>query len=107
MAQRAWGTALPLQNSPRLPNLFPDQFWFGLRAGGYDDDVLAWVASLNDPGTEAEPNPDYDPMAWAWASSKLEKASFFERDHPLVEAFRIAVDMPEVELDALWSFAAQ
>lgn len=84
-----------------FPNLHPDQFWFGLRAAGYEDDVRAWVATLNDPES-----PDYDPVAWAWASSKLEFATFFERDHPLVESFRAAMDMPEAELDALWKFAA-
>jgi hypothetical protein len=85
----------------QLPDLYPDQFWFGLRAAGYEDDVRAWVASLNDPES-----PNYDPMEWAWVSAKLEYATFFERDHPLVEAFRAAVGMPEIELDALWAFAA-
>ena len=89
-----------------FPNLSPDQFWFGLRAAGYEADVRAWVAHLNDPGTEEEPNPDYDPVSWAAASAKLEFASFFERDHPLVEAFRQAVEMPEHELDDLWKYAA-
>jgi hypothetical protein len=80
-----------------LPNLYPDQFWFGLRAAGYEDDVRDWVAGLKDA----------DPVTWAWASSKLEFATFFERDHPLVEAFREAAGITETELDALWSFAAQ
>lgn len=84
-----------------LPNLHPDQFWFGLRAAGYEDDVRAWVGSFNDPES-----PNYDPVVWAAASAKLDFATFFERDHPLVEAFREAVDMPEAELDALWKFAA-
>lgn len=84
-----------------FPNLFPDQFWFGLRAAGYESDVRAWVANLHDPES-----PDYDPVAWAWASSKLEFSDFFERDHPLVESFRLAMGMPEAELDALWAFAA-
>ncbi len=84
-----------------FPNLYPDQFWFGLRASGYEADVRAWVAHLNDPES-----PDYDPVSWAAASAKLEFATFFERDHPLVEAFREAVGMPVHELDALWKFAA-
>lgn len=80
----------------QFPNLEPDQFWFGLRAAGYEDDVRAWVAGLRDT----------DPTTWAWASAKLEFATYFERDHPLVESFRAAIGMPETELDALWSFAA-
>jgi hypothetical protein len=100
-AEQKAAEAAATARKAELPNLHPDQFWFGLRAAGYEDDVRAWVASLND----AE-SPDYDPVAWAWASSKLEFATFFERDHPLVEAFRLAVSMPEVELDALWVFAA-
>lgn len=85
-----------------FPNLHPDQFWFGLRAAGYEDDVREWVASLNDPDS-----PDYDPVVWAWASSKLEFATFFERDHPLVLAAQQAIGISEAELDTLWSFAAQ
>lgn len=84
-----------------FPDLFPDQFWFGMRAAGYEDDVRAWIASLNDPESA-----DYDPVAWAAASAKLEFATFFERDHPLVEAAREALGMSEVEIDALWRFAA-
>lgn len=84
-----------------FPNLFPDQFWFGLRAAGYEDDVRAWVASLNDPDS-----PEYDPVTWASASAKLEFAAYFERDHPLVEAARVAIGMTEAEIDALWKFAA-
>lgn len=80
-----------------FPNLYPDQFWFGLRAAGYEDDVRDWVAGLKET----------DPITWAWASAKLEFATYFERDHPLVESFRIASGMSEQELDALWSFAAQ
>lgn len=83
-------------NAPRLPNLYPDQFWFGLRAAGYEDDVRAWVEGLK----------ENDPVTWAWASAKLEFATFFERDDPVIEDLRIAVGMPEVELDALWAFAA-
>lgn len=79
-----------------FPDLYPDQFWFGLRAAGYEDDVRAWVAGLRDT----------DPTTWAWASAKLEFATYFERDHPLVENFRAAIGMPETELDALWSYAA-
>lgn len=56
---------------------------------------------MNDPES-----PDYDPVAWAAASAKLDYATFFERDHPLVEAARQHLGMSEMELDALWKFAA-
>lgn len=97
MAPRAWGTALPLTVA-EFPNLEPDQFWFAVRLSGHEQDLLDWVASLKD-------SPD--PLLWAAASSKLEYAKFFERDHPFVEAAREAIGMTEQELDALWSYAAQ
>lgn len=90
-----------LQRKTEFPNLYPDQFWFGLRAAGYEDDVRSWVDNLKDPDS-----PDYDPVAWAAASAKLEFATYFERDHPLVEDARVAIGMTEQELDALWKFAA-
>lgn len=85
----------------QFPHLEPDRFWFGLRASGYEDDLRAWVAGLNDPES-----PDYDPVAWAAASAKLDFAKHFERYHPLVEAAREAIGMTEAELDALWQYAA-
>jgi hypothetical protein len=85
----------------QLPNLEPDRFWFGLRAAGYEDDVRAWVASLNDPQSA-----HYNPVDWASASAKLEFARYFERDHPLVLAAQQAIGISEAELDALWQFAA-
>ncbi|HEV7344140.1 MAG TPA: hypothetical protein VGN60_00715 [Devosia sp.] len=93
-----------------FPDLEPDRFWFGLRASGYDADVRAFVASLDEPTIEGEnghePNPYYDPVAWASASAKLEFAKYFERDHPLVLAAQQAIGISEAELDALWQFAA-
>lgn len=86
---------------PRLPNLEPDQFWFVVRAAGYHETLLAWVAALNDPES-----PTYDPVEWAQASAKLEYAKHFERDHPLVEAARLALGMTPEELDDLWLYAA-
>lgn len=91
-----------LRHPTNLPNLEPDQFWFVVKASGHEQDLNDWVNSLNDPG-----NPYYDPVAWAAASSKLQYAKFFERDHPLVEAAREALSMTEQELDALWKYAAQ
>ena len=89
-----------------FPNLEPDQFWFVVRASGYEPELLAWVAFMNDPGSEAEPNPGYDPVGWAQASAKLQFDKFFERDHPFVEAAREAMGMSAAELDALWQYGA-
>lgn len=89
---------------PRLPNLEPDQFWFVVKATGHEQELRDWVASLNDPGTVGEPNPLYDPMTWAWASSKLDKSKFFERDHPLVEAAREVLGISAQQLDDLWIY---
>jgi hypothetical protein len=57
---------------------------------------------MNDPE-----NPSYDPVGWAAASSKLQFAKFFERDHPFVEEARQALSMTVGELDALWSYGLQ
>lgn len=93
-----------------FPNLEPDRFWFGLRVSGYEDNVRDWVARLNEPeievGGELVANPGYDPVAWASASAKLEFATFFERDHPLILAAQQAIGLTDAELDALWQFAA-
>ncbi|WEK05787.1 MAG: hypothetical protein P0Y65_05890 [Candidatus Devosia phytovorans] len=91
---------------PRLPHLEPDQFWFILRASGQEQQLLTWVANLNDPGAEEEPNPGYDPMEWAQVSAKLQFAKFFERDHPMVEGARQALGLSPEELDALWQYGA-
>lgn len=89
-----------------FPNLEPDQFWFVVRAAGHEAELRAWVAAMNDPGTVEGPNPTYDPLMWAAASAKLDFAKFFERDHPLVDAARVALGMSETELDDLWRYAA-
>jgi len=86
---------------PRLPNLEPDQFWFVVRASGYHETLLAWVAALNDPES-----PTYDPVEWAQTSAKLEYAKHFERDHPLVETVCLQLGMSTEELDALWLYGS-
>lgn len=83
------------------PNLEPDQFWFVVRASGYEPDLLAWVVSMNN-----WESPSYNPVNWAAASAKLQFAKFFERDHEFVEAAREAIGMTALELDALWQFGA-
>ena len=92
---------LPQEPTLRMPNLEPDQFWFVVRVSGYEPNLLAWVASMNDPAS-----PTYNPVNWAAASAKLEFAKFFERDHEFVEAAREAIGMTAAELDALWQFGA-
>jgi hypothetical protein len=89
------------------PNLEPDQFWFVVRASGHHQELLDWVDKHKHPTINDEENPDYDPVFWAGASSKLEFAKFFERDHPLVEAAREALGISPEELDDLWRFGAQ
>ncbi|KKB12359.1 hypothetical protein VE25_07310 [Devosia geojensis] len=84
-----------------FPDLEPDQFWFVLRVSGHDQDVLGWVASLNDPAS-----PNYDPVLWAYASSKFERAKYFERDHPLVLSAAQAIGIPDLQLDDLWRYGA-
>ncbi|ODT50252.1 hypothetical protein [Devosia sp. 63-57] len=84
-----------------LPTLKPYQFWGVLRATGHEVPLRAWVDSLNDPEAEA-----YDPLAWAHASAMLEFSQEYRRDHPLVEAARLALGLQASELDDLWAYAA-
>lgn len=86
----------PLFPAPRLPNLEPDQFWFVVRVSGHEDDLTTWLDALREE----------DPVAWAAASSKLQFAKFFERDHPFVEAAREALGITSEELDTLWRYAS-
>lgn len=86
---------------PRLPHLEPDQFWFVVRASGHEQELRAWVASLNNPESE-----HYDPVEWAQVSAKLDFAKHFERDHVLVEAARVVLGLDAGELDALWIYGA-
>jgi hypothetical protein len=103
--------ALAAQRLADLPNLEPDQFWFVVRASGYHQELLDWIDKHKSPtiivdGEEVD-NPDYSPVFWAGASSKIEFAKFFERDHPLIEAARQALGITSEELDGLWRFGAQ
>lgn len=99
-AQRAAEAAVAARKA-EFPNLEPDQFWFVVRLTGHEQELRDWVVSLNDPLS-----PNYDPVAWAWASAKLDKAKYFERDHPLVEGARQAIGMTVLQLDDLWKYAA-
>lgn len=94
MAPKLWGTALPDENAPRLPNLEPDQFWFILRAAGYEQPLLDWIEDMKLTA----------PVDWAQVSAKLQFAKFFERDHPLIEIARTSLGVSSEELDALWVY---
>lgn len=78
-----------------FPNLQPDQFWGVLRATGLEQGVRDWIETIEDPVTRG------------FVSAKLEFATFFERDHPLIEEARVALGMSGVELDALWLLGLQ
>lgn len=86
-----YGLPSPLR---ALPNLEPDQFWGILRATGYEQAVHNWVASIEDP------------MHRGFVSAKLEYAKYFERNHPMIEAARVAIGMSAQELDQLWAWGA-
>jgi len=77
-----------------FPNLEPDQFWGVLRATGYEQPLRAWIDAIEDP------------VQRGFVSAKLEFAKHFERDHPLIEEARLALDIPELELDDLWKYGA-
>lgn len=77
-----------------FPNLEPDQFWGVLRATGYEQPLRAWIEAIEDP------------VHRGFISAKLEFAKHFERDHPLIEEARLALGIPEVEMDDLWKYGA-
>lgn len=100
MAPKVWGNALPVDED-FIPTLQPDQFWFALRMSGYESDLLNWIATFNDPEHE-----NYNVLSWAFISSRLEKATFFERDNDLIKEAQLALGISDTELDAIWSYAA-
>lgn len=75
--------------SPFLP-LKPYQFWGAVRATGHEIDLLAWVDAIADP------------VQKGIASAMLEFSLEFRRDHPLIEAARVHLEMTEQELNDLW-----
>ena len=75
--------------SPYLP-LKPYQFWAAVRATGHEVDLIAWVEGITDP------------VQKGIASAMLEFSLEFRRDHPLIEAARVHLDMTEGELNDLW-----
>lgn len=110
-AEQKAAEAAIAERQAQFPNLEPDQFWFIIRASGYEPDLRAWVESMRTPliavDSDGEPveNPDFNPVAWAAASAKLDFARYFKRDHPFVEAAREAIGMSILELDTLWGYA--
>lgn len=75
--------------SPYQP-LKPYQFWGAVRATGHEPALTTWVAAMADP------------VQKAIASAMLEFSLEFRRDHPLIEAARVHLEMSEAELNDLW-----
>ncbi len=79
----------PPATNPFAP-LKPYQFWGAVRATGHEIDLNAWVDTIADP------------VQKGIASAMLEFSLEFRRDHPLIEAARIHLEMTETELNDLW-----
>ncbi len=92
-AEQREAEAAEAARKAEFPNLEPDQFWGVLRATGYEQPLLDWIAGIEDP------------VQRAFVSAKLEFAKYFERDHPLIEEARLALGLTETELDDLWRYA--
>lgn len=75
--------------SPYVP-LKPYQFWGAVRATDNEQRLKDWVATIADPAEQGV------------ASAMLEFSLEFRRDHPLMEAARVALEMSETELNDLW-----
>ena len=78
----------PIAN-PYLP-LKPYQFWGAVRATGHETALTTWVGAMTDP------------VQKGIASAMLEFSLEFRRDHPLIEAARLHLEMTEQELNDLW-----
>lgn len=89
----AEGNTIPAYESPAadpFAPLKPYQFWGAVRATGHEIDLHAWVDTIADP------------VQKGIASAMLEFSLEFRRDHPLIEAARIHLEMTETELNDLW-----
>ena len=93
-AEQREAEAAAAARKTEFPNLEPDQFWGVLRATGYEQPLLDWIAGIEDP------------VQRAFVSAKLEFAKYFERDHPLIEEAILALGITTTELDDLWKFGA-
>lgn len=91
----------PYPKPEYFPFLKPYQFWTVMRATGHESDLRNWVSSLND-----EQSPNYDPVAWAYASSVIDYSLEYRREHSLVEAAREVMGVTEEQLDDLWRYAS-
>jgi len=97
----------------QFANLEPDQFWAALRFFGrrdqrdYEGELRAWVAALEPAAPEGEQTQAYlDALAfWSTVSAKVDRAKYFERDHPMIEGARQALGITEQQLDDMWMWA--
>lgn len=80
---------VPPVGNPYLP-LKPYQFWGAVRATGREQSLKDWVAAIPDP------------VQKGIASAMLEFSLEFRRDHPLIEAARVHLEMTDQELNELW-----
>ena len=85
-------TPEPVEPDPLRP-LAPYQFWGVLKASGYEQPIRDYVAAIVDV-TER-----------SIAEAMLEYSLEFRRDHPLIEAARVAINLTTEELDTLWTTA--
>jgi hypothetical protein len=70
--------------------LTPTQFHTALRVNGLDATVKAAIGSISDP------------IAQASAEVRLEYASVYRRDEPLVASLAAAIGLTDAQVDAMW-----
>ncbi|KFL25001.1 hypothetical protein JP74_21805 [Devosia sp. 17-2-E-8] len=88
----------------QFPNLEPDRFWAAVKFFGFEADLLTWVAAIK-PTDPESPTYVLDLAFWSEAAAKLERAKYFERDHPMIEGARQALGITEQQLDNMWMWA--
>lgn len=82
----------PPEPSPYQP-LRPYQFWTAVRATDNESSLRTWASALEDP------------LQKAAATSMLEFSLEYRYDHPLMDAARAVLDIPENEFQDLWLWA--
>src|SRR5690606_25074078 len=83
-----------------FPPLSPEQFHAMLNITGHRADVEAVLEAMSDPENGA-----YDPVFVGVARARLDYATHFNRDDPLLETMADMIGLTAEQVDDLWTAA--
>lgn len=89
-----WGYAVEATQKPFLPDLWPADFKAILTISGYEQPLLDWIDTIDDV------------VQREFARSKLLNSAMYSRYDPMMLAGQQALGISDVELNALWMWAA-